>query len=664
MKDHSNLICSALDHVKSRQSPDGSFVNLSGLEAADFSTAISRRTTFFTANILGCLQNIPPMDPAIQRTGVAFLLSQKSDRWTFNYWTRGSKENSEFPYPDDLDDTFAALSAIRRHDQNAIGGDGFAAIAKMLIATEIEEGGPYRTWLKPDNNPAVTRNADLVVNSTIGYFLSLIDVKLPALTAFIDNEVRKGMLISPYYPGIFHVGYFLSRFYKNTASDGEDARETLADILGGRLKKYGNEALTTLEHAMAISSLTNLGHPEMLSWATPDRLAKKLEQEGFRPYAFCIDPARDGKRSYAGSCALTAAFCAEAFAISSPCNPGAEKILPTADKMTAAHDHIIHLAQKTCTVAGAEIRSDALAQIEKMRDTRISSLAYEFQKALGAPGSMIPADVTESLALASLYGWMAYSLYDHALDDEPHAAALLPCANFFLRTLSKIYSGIAGHAREIQVLFDKTMDQIDNANAWEQKNCRMPNSLNGSFPRTLPPFGDYNILADRSIGHGMGPLAQLLFLGYTEDSEEYKNTGQFFRHYLIARQLHDDAHDWADDMLRGRMNSVGARIIARFHQKYPAAAEDMVVADIIPELQILFWEEVIDQVSDMIVSQIAAARAARGRFPILSDVLFMESALKDLEAGARRGVKERNEAIDFLKHYRGSGPLASDSKNR
>ena len=34
-------------------------------------------------------------------------------------------------------------------------GRAFSAIAKLLTGREIQEGGPYRTWLIPDNAPAI-----------------------------------------------------------------------------------------------------------------------------------------------------------------------------------------------------------------------------------------------------------------------------------------------------------------------------------------------------------------------------------------------------------------------------------------------------------------------------------------------------------------------------
>jgi hypothetical protein len=239
---------------------------------------------------------------------------------------------------------------------------------------------------------------------------------------------------------------------------------------------------------------------------------------------------------------------------------------------------------------------------------------------------------------------MAYDIYDDALDGED-GAALIPCANFFLRALTEIYHSLGTRATGIVPLFKDTMNRIDNANSWEQRHCSIP-----ACP--LPSFGDHQTLADRSIGHALGPLTMLLLAGYDANGKEYKNVESFFRHYLIARQLHDDAHDWAEDLLRDRVNSIGAIALNGFKEKYSAAA--------IPQLKKIFWEETIDVAACMIIAHVDAARRARESSP-LSDTDFMESALQRLAAGARRAVAERNEALVFLKDYKGFRPTGAQA---
>ena len=184
----------------------------------------------------------------------------------------------------------------------------------MLTSREVGEGGPYRTWLVPNDAAAAWQDVDLVVNSTIGYFLSLIGVRVPRLERFIDDAVYSGRLASPYYPGLLHAGYFLSRYYGATGERNNGARGKLGEVIALPLRPANLKNITSLEHAMAISSLIALGQAEMIDPAVVASLVSRLENEGFLPYAFCIDPAREGKQCYAGAGALTAAFCGEALA--------------------------------------------------------------------------------------------------------------------------------------------------------------------------------------------------------------------------------------------------------------------------------------------------------------------------------------------------------------
>lgn len=640
----------------------------------DFSGAIPRRTTFFTANIIACLQSISPEHTDdIQNAGIRFLLSQKSAWWSFNYWAQDAAERTTLPYPDDLDDTFAALAAIVWHNGAAIDAHAFSAIAKLLTACEVEAGGPYRTWLVAGTAagssahttpiPTVTpawRDIDPVVNATIGHFLSLVGVRLPPLERFLADAVRSRQMASPYYPGTIHTIYFLSRFYKNRGD--ADTRAMLAESIVASLDRDDHNedvrgsALTTLECAMAITSLINLGDVrcETIMPIAIDTLISKIEQEGFLPYAFCIDPARHGRRCYAGASALTAAFCAEALASArNTCtrpdgHAGDPPTAATPHTAITIHDHVRAVARGACRPLGDDLRAMAIAQIKRTHDEKITALAYEFYDALRKKGIFIPPDVVESLSLANLFGWMAYDIYDDALDGEASAsgASLIPCANFFLRAAADIYRSIGARDPRIVMLFASIMDRVDSANAWEQYHCHTIADL-------LPAFGDHHTLADRSIGHAAGPLAMLILAGYRTTSREYKSVAAFFHHYLIARQLHDDAHDWTDDLLHGRVNSIGAIVLGRHKKRYSDTA--------LPALKKIFWMEVVDVAVRMIVAHVAAARRARERSP-LADTDFMEGELWRLTTSARRAVTERDTALVFINDYKDPPPYGAAHK--
>lgn len=655
------MIDRLLEHIRSEQASDGGFAHLSSFSKTDFSKALLRHTTFFTSNLLACLNDSGGRTADIKNAAATFLSSQKSERWSFNYWARGAKDSAGElypPYPDDLDDTFAALTALVMHDTKAIDGEILSAVAKMLIKQEVQEGGPYRTWLVADDAPSKWQDVDIVTNATVGYFLSLIGVKLPPLEKFLSGAIGKHQLESSYYPEILHVGYFLSRFYKKKINpENADTRRTLATIIAERLQRRNNtEDSTPLEQAMAISSLINLGYPEIVPMKeVVELIVDRLERDGPLPYAFCIDPARGGKRCYAGASTLTAAFCIEALSqYSSTMTPAVDA--SSAARLPTIHNHIRLLARDACRNAGDELRAEAIRHIAMMKDEKVTGVAYYFREALYKNGKIVPLDIVEQLSLANLYGWMAYEMYDDALDGDGNSdhddPSSIPCANLFLRLLTDTYSTLSARIPKIKFLFDETMMRVDNANAWEQKYCRIIAKNSDTVLDTIPQFGDHAMLADRSIGHAIGPLAELLFAGYEVNSQEYKNMELFFRHYLIARQIHDDAHDWAVDISQGRINCVAALILKGFKERYPDIKKAPPITAIFPQLRELFWKESIDATVRLIVFHITEARRARALSPILDGADFMENDLRRLEGGARGAIKERDDILIFLTHYK------------
>jgi hypothetical protein len=648
MKNLASLMRDGISHIEICQEPDGSFVSLSSFSQTDFASAIPYRTTFFTSIILACMNSISnayALDAEsaakiqkIREQAARFLIAEKSGRWSWNYWAHDARERKTMPYPDDLDDTFAALIALGGFNPAPIDASALAPVVKLLTATETQEGGPYRTWLVGDDADPHWKDIDLVANSNVAYFLSYFEISLPNIEKLVDDAMQDNRLQSPYYPGALQVAYFISRFYRGAQK--EKLREWLLATVSA-----SNCSQNPLEQAMAISALTHLHATPASLTATFSRLAKLINQNRWRPYAFCIDPSRDSKTCYAGSSALTAALCLEAIVGFGNASQYHKTVKHgSAKEPPSLHKKILALAESDCTDIGGELRRIALGELQKTSDEKITSLAHEFQSALGERGEIIPPAIIDQLALANLYGWIAYEIYDDFLDAEGNPL-LLSCANLFLRKLAGIYALLDRTIPGAWSLFQTIMNTVDNANAWEQRYCH--------FPTTMPPsFNNYNILSDRSFGHALGPLTELLAIGHPPRSPEYEHVADFFRHYLIARQLHDDAHDWADDLSRGRINSVGALILAQFQEESGELPENQFLLGIIQNLQSIFWTKIIGDVAQKIQGNIDDAHTAREASMLLTKTDFMETALVSLKKGAEQVLAERNRVIAFLAQYK------------
>src|SRR5688572_93524 len=127
----------AVEFLQETQLADGSFESFSSPGTQPFTAKLRYHTTFTPALILGAISSVD--DAIAQRVKVklaAWLVSQKSPYWSFNYWAIGAPERERLPYPDDLDDTFCSLIALRQYDASLVDEACLAHVVKLLIATE------------------------------------------------------------------------------------------------------------------------------------------------------------------------------------------------------------------------------------------------------------------------------------------------------------------------------------------------------------------------------------------------------------------------------------------------------------------------------------------------------------------------------------------------
>lgn len=646
--DTGEVLRKGISFLANEQQKNGGFLSLSSSQANDFNHAKKYHSTFLTSLIFSATTILPktPEQSNLHKNIAQFLLSQKSTYWSFNYWERGSKESVALPYPDDLDDTFCALSALYLHDADTIDGEALGKIATLLTATEEKEGGPYRTWLVPDDAPRVWKDIDLAVNNNIAYFLSMQGVSLPSLKKLTESAIQNKKYTSPYYPMPYPVIYFISRWYKG---------KEVNDIKDFLLKKQKNGIWENpLYTALALLSLHNLSakiSPAIMQKGIDYLIKTQKKDGGWKPYAFAIDPAIVGKSYYAGSSALTTAFCLEAiYKLKTKDEKQKNTKKSSRSNEEKMQKNIIKSARVRFSVLGDDVKKQfdiALTRVRKMdKDNHITLLPYLFFKSLSSEEqSKVKGDEDKLLAnlcLANLYGWIAYTIYDDILDEEGDPK-LLSVANVCLREVTHIYERVAVEYPEVAKTFHTTLDTIDSANGWEVSNCRDKSWLH------IPDYGDLSPLANRSLGHALGPIALFLILGYKENSPEIQGLRTFFEHYLIARQLNDDAHDWEDDLKKGHINAVGAQVLTRASGRAITHAREK--GDFLL-LETLFWNTIIDTVCRNVTTHTLHARKALKKFGhcIESEALFT-AILAGPEVMVAKTKKEKSDTLKFLKAF-------------
>jgi hypothetical protein len=225
---------------------------------------------------------------------------------------------------------------------------------------------------------------------------------------------------------------------------------------------------------------------------------------------------------------------------------------------------------------------------------------------------------------------MAYGVYDNFLDGTG-IPAQLPAANVCLREVAGIYGSLFPAGADFFPTFRVLMDRVDSANAWEQGHARV-NITDGQFliPAVLPDFGGIPHLADRSIGHALGPLAILSYSGFSPQSPDFKRILFLFEHYLAARQLGDDAHDWWEDLQGGCVNSASVLVLVACGKTEINLARDE------SNLRKIFWLSSVPEILHAMAGHLSSCRLIIGNLGIIKKPDRLLQMVEDIEKSVQR----------------------------
>ncbi len=643
-------IKSSIGYFAKKQREDGSFPSFVS-DSKSFDRTKENQAIFPTCLILSSLNSLPESKglERIKSRAAKFLISQKSDFWSWNYWKRNSSESKDTPYPDDLDDTCCAMIALAKHNQKIISVKAIAKVINLLTFCERKEGGPYHTWLTPQNAGKDWKDIDLAVNSNIAFFLSLQGVNLESLTALTEKAIDSEKYSSPYYYSPYPVIYFISRWYRGKKKD-----KIISYLLKNGFKdhSWGNP----LETALAVSALINLGHKkEKLEESLRSILKNQINGE-WKAYPFVVEKIEKKQKHYSGSAELTTAFCLEAVGKFLTEDEPIKKEMKIDREQERIHKRIIKLTDQRFSKFNSELTENFLAVRKRIlkggNANQVTLLPYYFQKSL-RNNKAVDENAFVKLGAASLYGWIAYTIYDDFFDGEGYPR-FLSLANICLRELTSIYSDNFAKDEKFLQFFRNTMDRIDSANAWEVSNCRA--QLAGSdlaIPDQLPEFGKLERLADRSIGHALGPVAVLYFHTRNIESSEIKNLLGFFENYIIARQLNDDAHDWEGDLKKGQLSPTVVAVLKKYSKR--AGNKSLKKLDLkkeLKELQKIFWYEVIQEVCNKALFHAEKARKHLRDIASMENKVAFAGMLASVEKSAQEALAEQKEMLEVLEEYR------------
>ncbi|HUC89895.1 MAG TPA: hypothetical protein VMR45_03770 [Patescibacteria group bacterium] len=633
-----NAVGAAIDHglefIRSVQETDGSFVSHSCRVETPFSCTKKHQTIFIPALILSALSTIDSAQNIRQRLA-CWLNGQKSGIWSFNYWSKQSPERKTSPYPDDLDDTFCALIGLYMHDPKLVDASALGNIVKLLIANESQVGGPYRTWLAPEDSPDIWLDTDLAVNSNIACLLRIVAQPLPNLDKMLERAIDNRCFGSPYYPSSLPVLYYVARAYRG------QKQQALAQYIASL------DWDTPQKCAIAISAANKLG-----GVSDPRKIRALLDTQrpdgSWPAEAFCYEPERLGRPYYYGAPALTTALAIEALSCQE--HRQAAKQPRAANSQAKNYKKLLFLAKQELSRLGDSLRVRSTATVDFMAKSDTTKEILLMPQLFAGSLSKLPEISEETfaqLSMASLYGWMAYTIYDDFLDGEGEPE-LLPVANVALRdsleAFERAIPGDSAFQRQVRCTFDT----IDNANSWEVTNCRCPVTKNTITIGRIPRYGAGHNLADRSLGHTLTPQAIMVLSGQSLSSTKTASVQSGLCHYLIARQLLDDAHDWEDDVRNGHISYVVAAILLGLHLKPGTYQLD----DLVPKLQHQFWHHTLQKTCNHIEQHLNSARQKFDQSQLIKPESPLISLLDKLSTTVKHTRAEQDQAEDFLKAYK------------
>lgn len=591
----------ALAYIGSQQQLNGNFLSNANRPTTFYTSLIFSTGTFFKDN-------------PIKEKAIAFLLNEKQPNQTFNYWQKGFDEE---PYPNDLDDTFVALRALHLHTPSLITEEVMADIVSLLVHQETQAGGPYHTWILNKQNDD-SSDIDIVVNANIALFLSGMDIALPQLQDYFDDKILHNDLSSKYYDNQLVVLYFLSRAYTGNYTDL--LVKKIFDLQN--TDGHWNNPLHT---AMAISSLLRLG-------ISPVKLVSAItylldtEHAGSWPATpLYIERIDNGVQTYSACNAYISICCVEALTLFQ------EAATIQKEYVDKEKDIFLQTVLKHCleTITDPalirQLSQSLLLLTAKDPHDEIPLLPYLFAQQLSQKTN-ITKDIVIDLAVANTLGWIGYTIYDKVLDGEPQTP-LIPLATSSIRGMNSIFNDPLYNPGRSTI--ERILAGIDSATLWEHTYCKID-----GMPEVFPEYGDYKVLAQKSLGHALGPILLCHIADYSHQAPIIET---FFTHYLIARQLNDDAHDWKEDLENGFLNSISTAMVKKLHTL------DISI------LQEYFWETHIDEAAALINHHVHLARMTLKKVTLLRRITFLEKLLAPLEQSANQAIAERNKTKQFLR---------------
>lgn len=571
-----------LVQLKAEQNPDGSFTSttreyIRGTVVASH----NRRTTFYpSAIVLALEQNESRIAEEIRNQAVAFLLQESGPTYEYHYWTH---DQTNLPsYPPDLDDTLLALTAIHSVDERLITGKCLAWLLRHLITNEKKPGGPYRTWLSNSLKQASWHDIDGVVNANIHFALHKLGIKTPILTEFCQQIVYEQRWYSSYYIGIWPMLYSLARLpiWQNQT------------VWIPIWQEYINSPNDLLGQALVLSSAIRTNSTDHTGL---QKLAAKLVHACTNKNVLVDDCSYIMERHGAditelsGSKSWTLAAIAESLELFRKKFFQSEKIGGDKNK-NKRHERIIGKIKNRFASLSPELQKKTNELITKIdaQDPRheITLSAYFTNEYTDRPLSN--QDI-EKIDYLNTLNWLTCQIHNNLFDETKHEY-LLAIAQLVWREIGNELATLCYGKNTTRQQIVAVIDEVDSANALEFAGRLKHQDGSINLARTWPNIAQ-NAESSKSIGLSIG-VSLVFALGGNVDVTVINKVTTYYRHYLTAKQICDDIHDWENDLTNLQINPTIIALLKEYSLVFPEK-DSLNLNNDLQTLREIFWYKVM-----------------------------------------------------------------------
>jgi len=514
----------------------------------------------------------------------------------------------------ETDEVFAVLAALWQYDSTYVTGEYLMCVVQRLIKCEATVGGPYYS-----GSELCART-----NAHIAIFMRLIARPLPKLDRFLADIITTQRFSDTKLASTYLL-YLLAQ-----ASDSPQLAQYVAQHW---LKK---DWQLPWRKAVALRILQNKlqtfeSRGELLT------LCQAQQRTGF----WGGKPPAKGSLVRDQACFITTALIVAAlFDFRHPATQASLADLRHRQRIVA------RTARRAFAGHTEPLRSSGLAMVQAIcqRDINfeITLLAHFFAHAVKMPVIFNESCCT-ILGPANMLGWIAYLIYDDFLDDEGKGVHL-PVANVAMRAALDYFRMALPGGPSFQRYINKVFNIMDQANAWEVRHCRFIVQAGNAVIARLPRYGRGTMLAERSLAHSLGPMA-IVMQCLPHDLKKTRSIETAFRHYLIAKQLADDIHDWVKDMQAGQLSYVVVAILRDMRLK----SGTYQLSVLIPAMQHCFGRTTAPKQLRLILRHVTLSR----RFFIASQLLRSPNEvyglLDRLENSTKQSLDHQVKAQSFRK---------------